>query len=98
MVLGSMPSASAAAAAQVAFCALWRPRSAAGAGQPRDFRRGAAGRLQDAVAVDIHAVSERLAHRHADHALTGLLGAVGDAAAPAVVDADHRGAARAAHR
>ena len=87
-----MPSASAQAAAQAAFCALCRPRS-----EPMppiraiSLRAPPAARKID-LALDIDAVGQRIFHGDADHALAGLFDAVGGVAAPAVVDADDRGA------
>ena len=64
----------------------------ADAADPRDLAAGAAGGAQDHFALDIDAVGQRIFHGDADHALAGLFDAVGGVAAPAVVDADDRGA------
>ena len=87
-----MPSASAQAAAQAAFCALCRPRKRADAADRRDLAARAAGGAPDDFALDIDAVGQRVLHRHPHHAPAGLLDAVGSVAGKAVVDADDRGA------
>ena len=66
----------------------------ADAADPRDLAARAAGGAHDGFALDIDAVGQRILHGDAHHALAGLLDAVGGVAAPAVVDADDRGALR----
>ena len=96
---GDRPSASAAAAAQAAFCALCRPRSEPMPPSARDRRDGVPPVARTMLlAVDINSVGERLPHGNAHDVLAGLLQPVGDRAAPFVVDADDRGALRPARR
>ncbi len=66
----------------------------ADAADPRHLAARAARRAQNGFALDIDAVGQRIFHGDADHALARLLDPVGDVAAPAVVDADDRGAVR----
>ena len=60
----------------------------------RDLAARAAGSAPDDFALDIDAVGKRISHGDAHHALAGPLDAVGGVAAPAVIDADDRGALR----
>src|SRR5580700_9991845 len=71
-----------------------QPAQRADAADPRDFAARAAGRAQDGFVLDIDAIGERIFHRDADDALARLFDAVGSIAAPAVVDANDRGALR----
>ena len=79
-----------------------RPRSAHCAGRAASrCRRALRSRvrappdgLHDGFALDIDAVGQRVLHGDPHHALAGLIEPVGDVAAPAVVDADDRGALR----
>ena len=66
----------------------------ADAAQPRDFAARAAGGLHDGFALDIDSVGQRVLHRNPHHALARLVEAVGDVAAPAVIDADNGGSLR----
>ena len=52
----------------------------------------AAGSAHDGFALDIDAVGQRIFHRDANHTPAGPFDPVGGVAAPAVVDADDRGA------
>ena len=70
-----------------------RTAQRADAADLHDRARGAAGRAHHAVAFDVEAVGERLAHRDPLDALASLLDAVGDRLAQIVVDAHDRAAA-----
>ena len=89
-----MPIASAQADAQAAFCALCRPRSEPMPPSLAISRRAPPERLHDGFALDIDAVGQRVLHGDPHHALARLVEPVGDVAAPAVIDADDRGALR----
>jgi hypothetical protein len=91
---GRDPSASAQADAQAAFCALCRPRSEPMPPSLAISLRAPPEARTICFALDIDAVGQRVFHRDAHHALAGALEPVGDVAAPAVVDADDRGALR----
>src|SRR3984957_18855035 len=58
----------------------------------RDLAAHASGRAPDDFVIDIDAVRQRILHRDANHVLAGLLDPVSDVAAPAIIDADDRGA------
>ena len=88
------PSASAQAEAQAAFCALCSPRS-----EPMPPMSAISSRAPPAARTiisrsTVDAVRQRTFHRDPNHVPAGLLDAVGDRAAPAVIDADDRGALR----
>src|SRR5580692_5068442 len=62
------------------------------AADPRDLAARATRGAPDGFVVDIEAVRQRIFHRNANDTPAGLLDPVGDVAAPAVIDADDRGA------
>src|SRR5262252_10968763 len=60
----------------------------------RDFLRGAAGGLDDALGFQINSVGHWMAHRNANDAATSPPRPVGDRLAPIVIDAHDHGPAR----
>src|SRR5213076_1012647 len=71
-----------------------QPAQGTDAADPRDLAPRPAGGAPDDFALDIDAVRQRIFHRDAHHASAGLFDPVGGVSAPAVVDADDRGALR----
>ena len=85
---GDSPSASAAPVGAGRVLRIVHAAQRSDAAEQREPVRGAAGGLHDPPGLDIDAVGERAAHRHAHHPLARALDAVGRGLAPVVVDAD----------
>ena len=99
MMRWSRPSASAAAVAQAAFCALCGPRNEPMSPRSAIGARRAAGRLHDLLGLDIKMPSATGRRTEIAHdALAGALDPVGNRPAPIVVDADDGRAAALARR
>src|SRR5258708_35721967 len=71
-----------------------QPAQRTDAADCRDLAARATGGTNDPFALDIDAVGKRILHRYPNHALARSFEAVRRVAAPAVVDADDRGALR----